>query len=227
MLGLGTNKLLKAYWWRPTGGPFNSLTGPVNFGDELGAVILRYLGFRVHRVPFAEAEYLLTGTMLDSAEVENPNLTVIGSGSGHTHKSEHNFNVLAVRGKLTADNLGVDVPLGDLGLLASVIWEKESPVYEIGVVRHCVDKDDYPFADIVIDATEPADTVVKKISSCRVVLSSSLHGCIVADSYGIPNMRIARDDVITGNWKWLDHETALTKPLKEVQDQLLDVLRQI
>ena len=45
-------------------------------------------------------------------------------------------------------------------------------------------------------------TVINKISSCRVVLSSSLHGLIVADSYGIPNMRIARDDVITGNWKW-------------------------
>lgn len=220
MLGLDTSKHINAYWWRPR-------TGPHNFGDELGAIILRKLGYKVHRTSFAKAEYLLTGTVLDPAEIKNPNATVIGSGSGYTHDAEHNFRVLAVRGKLTADCLKVDVPLGDLGLLASRIWVKQPAQYNIGVVRHYVDQDEYPFADIVIDATEPAEEVIKKISSCRVIMSSSLHGIIVADSYGIPNMRIARDDVITGDWKWLDHKSALVKPLNDVQDDLIEALRQI
>lgn len=217
MLGLDTNKQINAYWWRPR-------KGPHNFGDELGAIILRKLGLKVHRVAFADADYLLTGTMLDPAETKNPNATVIGTGSGYTHESEHNFNVLAVRGQMSANNLGVRVPLGDLGLLASRIWPKQPTRYNVGVVRHYVDHDDYPFADIVIDATEDAETVINKISSCRVILSSSLHGLIVADSYGIPNMRIARDDVISGNWKWMDYKTAFVKPLNEIQDDLIEVI---
>lgn len=221
MRGFGINKkTINAYWWRPS-------KGPHNFGDELGAIILRELGFKVKRVGFARADVLLTGTMLDTAENKNPNITVLGSGSGHTHEAEHNFKVLAVRGKLTADCLKVDVPLGDLGLLASRIWIKEPFKYDIGVVRHYVDDNEYPFADIVIDATEPAAEVVKKISSCRVIMSSSLHGIIVADSYGIPNMRIARDDVITGDWKWLDHKSALVRPLGDLQYDLLEAIAKL
>lgn len=218
MLGLGTNKTVRAYWWRPRKSPWN-------FGDELGAVILRHYGFTVKRVAFAKADVLLTGTMLDPAEIKNPNAIVIGTGSGYTHKSKHNFKVLAVRGKLTAKNLKAGkVALGDLGLLASRIWTKEPAKYNIGVVRHYVDDNKYPFADIVIDATEPVEQVIKKISSCRVIMSSSLHGVIIADSYGIPSMRIARDDVITGDWKWLDHKSALVKPLNDVQDDLIEAL---
>lgn len=220
MLGSDTNKTIYAYWWRPKRAPWN-------FGDELGAIILRKLGYKVRRVSFAKADVLLTGTMLDPAEVKNPNATIIGTGSGHTHTAEHNFNVLAVRGRLTANNLNVDVPLGDLGLLASRLWQRQPAKYNIGVVRHYVDDNEYPFADIVIDATEPVDEVIKKISSCRVILSSSLHGIIVADSYGIPNMRLARDDVITGDWKWMDHKTALVKPVNDIQDELLEAIAKL
>lgn len=214
-------KTINAYWWRPR-------KGPHNFGDELGAVILRKLGYKVKRVAFKDADVLLTGTMLDPAENKNPTAMVLGTGSGHTHEAQHKFKVLAVRGNLTADVLGLEnAVLGDLGLLSSRIWHKELAQYDIGVVRHYVDKDEYPFADIVIDATEPVEQVIKKISSCRVIMSSSLHGIIVADSYGIPNMRIARDDVITGDWKWLDHKSALIKPVADVQDDLLKAMGQL
>lgn len=214
-------KTINAYWWRPRSKPWN-------FGDELGSIILRHHGFKVKRVALAKADYVLTGTVLDTAEIINPQVAVIGSGAGHSHEVDHTFRVLAVRGKLTADVLGIDnVVLGDLGLLASRIWAKEPARHDIGVVRHYVDNNNYPFADIVIDATEPAEEVVKKISSCRTIMSSSLHGIIVADSYGIPNMRIARDDVITGDWKWLDHKSALIKPINDIQDELIGVLERL
>ena len=220
MLGLDTNKTINAWWWRPNKKPYN-------FGDELGAIILTELGYKVRRVAMPKADVLLTGTILDIAEQENPDVTVVGAGSGYTHEPEQNFNLLAVRGKLTAINMLADVPCGDLGLLASRIWTKEPTRYNIGVVRHFVDQDEYPFADIVIDATEDAETVIKKISSCKVILSSSLHGLIIADSYGIPNMRIARDDVISGNWKWMDYKTAFVKPLDEIQNDLLEAIAQL
>lgn len=217
MLGSDTNKTINAWWWRTNKKPYN-------FGDELGALILTKLGYKVRRVALSKADVVIIGTILDIAETQNPNVTVLGAGSGHSHESEHNFYSLAVRGKLTALNLKTDAVLGDVGLLASRIWTKSPARYNIGVVRHYVDKDDYPFADIVIDATEDAETVIKKISSCRVILSSSLHGLIIADSYGIPNMRIARDDVISGNWKWMDYKTAFVKPLNEIQDDLLEAI---
>lgn len=220
MLGSDTNRVIKAYWWRPRSKPYN-------FGDELGAIILTKLGYKVRRVALAKADVILTGTMVDSAETKNPTATLIGTGSGHAHESDHNFNVLAARGQLTASNLGVQVPLGDLGLLASRIWPKQPTKYNVGIVRHYVDTDDYGFGDVIIDASAPAEQVIKQISACRVILSSSLHGLIVADSYGIPNMRIARDDVITGNYKWMDYKTAFVKPLNEIQDDLLEALGQL
>jgi pyruvyltransferase len=197
---------------------------PYNFGDELGAIILRKLGYTVRRVALAKADVVLTGTILDMAETVKPDVIVVGAGSGYTHEAQHYFTTLAVRGKLTNDTLKTDAVTGDLGLLASRIWPKAPAKYNIGVVRHFVDTDDYPFADIVINANEDPETVIEKISSCRVILSSSLHGLIVADSYGIPNMRIARDDVITGNWKWLDYKTAFVRPLSEIQDDLIEAI---
>lgn len=211
---------IKAYWWRPHRRPFN-------FGDELGAVILRHLGYKVRRTALAKAEVLLTGTMVDTAESINPFITVLGSGGGYSHTAIHDFNILAVRGRLTAENLGADCVLGDLGLLASRVWPKQPFKYNVGVVRHYVDTDDYPYADIVIDAAGDAAEIVKLISQCRVILSSSLHGLIVADSYGIPAMRIANDAVITGNWKWLDYKSALIKPICEIQDDLLEAIAQL
>lgn len=213
-------KTIKAYWWRPRSKPYN-------FGDELGAIILRKLGYKVQRVALAKADVVLTGTILDMAEKVKPDVTVLGAGSGYTHEAVHHFTTLAVRGKLTNDTLKKDVIMGDLGLLASRIWPKSPAKYNIGVVRHFVDTDDYPYADIVINASDPAETVIAQISSCRVILSSSLHGLIVADSYGIPNMRISRDDVITGNWKWLDYKTAFVLPLDVIQDQLLEAVAKL
>jgi pyruvyltransferase len=217
MAGLDTNKIIYAYWWRPNKRPYN-------FGDELGAIILRKLGYDVRRVALAKADVVLTGTILDMAETVNPGVTVIGAGAGYTHEAVHDFTTLAVRGKLTNDTLKTNAVMGDLGLLASRLWPKRPAKYNIGVVRHFVDKDKYPYADIVINANEDPETVIRKISQCRVILSSSLHGLIVADSYGIPNMRIARDDVITGNWKWLDYKTAFVLPLAEIQDQLIEAI---
>src|SRR5687767_6624948 len=150
-------KTIYAYWWRPRKAPYN-------FGDELGATILRKLGFTVRRVPFTKADVLLTGTVLDSAESKAPGAIVLGAGSGYSHKAKHNFKILAVRGKLTARALraGKKVVLGDLGLLASRIWVKEPVKYNIGVVRHYVDDNKYPFADVVIDATEKPVDVINK-----------------------------------------------------------------
>ncbi|MFE4519995.1 hypothetical protein ACFRMQ_38215 [Kitasatospora sp. NPDC056783] len=68
--------------------------------------------------------------------------------------------------------------------------------------------------------------MVAAIGRCATIVSSSLHGLIVAQSYGIPAMRIHEARVIGGNFKWADYATALTRPVEEIQRELVAALLQ-
>jgi pyruvyltransferase len=54
---------------------------------------------------------------------------------------------------------------------------------------------------------------VREITSCEFILSSSLHGLVVADSYGIPNQWVepAAED-IHNTFKFYDYYSALELP---------------
>lgn len=55
---------------------------------------------------------------------------------------------------------------------------------------------------------EPLE-VIREIAECRYILSSSLHGLIVADSLGIPNMHIVFGDRLLGDgYKFDDYYSA-------------------
>ena len=205
---------IKAWWWRPR--------KRKNFGDEISALMLKKMGYKVKRVALEKADLVLGGTIMDTVDKRaKDGVAIWGAGVAWEHEAENRFNILAMRGKLSANTYGVDVPLGDPGLLTSLFYARDVPKYDIGVVRHYVDKEEYPWADIVIDATEPVETVIRKISQCRTICSSSLHGVIVANSFGIPAMRIYNEEVISGNVKWNDYQTALTQGIAQVQVQLV------
>lgn len=116
-----------------------------------------------------------------------------------------NIKVSCVRGELTRKrlekSLGIklNVPTGDGGLLASyLITGKIQKKYKVGIIPHFRERDEERFKElwrnynnaIMIDLTEEPLSVVKKISQCEFILSSALHGLIVADSFGIPNVRL-------------------------------------
>lgn len=120
------------------------------------------------------------------------------------------LDVRCVRGKLTlaalhalgfvADDQGIS--LGDPGLLFPCLLnglvEKK---YDIGIVPHYMDKDiGYRLSCALeksgvrvcfVDVTSK-DTldVVRAIGSCEKILSSSLHGLVTADAFGIPNRHV-------------------------------------
>lgn len=208
---------IKAWWWRPRKGK--------NFGDEIGALMLKKMGYKVKRVALEKADFAILGTVLGTVSERAADGCVLwGVGDSWENEVENRFDVAAVRGRLTANNLGVDTVLGDPGLLVSRFYPKQPPRYNVGVVRHYVDDREYPWADIVIDAMEPVEDVINKISSCRTIISSSLHGIIVADSYGIPTMRIYHPDVISGDFKWMDYQSAFDRPLVQIQDELIGAI---
>lgn len=132
-------------------------------------------------------------------------------------------HIHALRGKLTLkrmeSQLGkrLDVPTGDGGLLAQK-WlgyfpEKE---YEVGIIPHFKEQH-HPMVKALlenydaafIDLTQEPKKVVEEIGKCKYVISSSLHGMIVADSFHVPNIHITLANSMFGDGnKFADYLSA-------------------
>jgi pyruvyltransferase len=134
---------------------------------------------------------------------------IVVLGSGFKYEPEkcqflRTMDFKIVRGKLTEqilrknDLINQDIMLGDLGLLSSYLFNTKSDAkYLIGIIPHHDDLDSPVFYDIYkkyrkecifINVRHEPEKVIKEISSCKNIASSSLHGLIVADSFGIPNL---------------------------------------
>lgn len=121
------------------------------------------------------------------------------------------LEVVATRGRLTADIMrraGVlpsddEIVYGDPGLLYPMLLGDDVPMkrYDVGVVPHFMDRvigseiaaflSDKGYNAKVIDVGQKDPlNAVREISACHTILSSSLHGLIVADALGIPNRQI-------------------------------------
>ena len=105
--------------------------------------------------------------------------------------------VAAVRGPLTVALLEIAVPLGDPGLLVSDLLDsRPEPDGRIGIVLHHSQTMPADLASAVardarfrvIDvADEDHMGVVAAIAACAHVYSSSLHGLILANAFGVPS----------------------------------------
>jgi hypothetical protein len=78
--------------------------------------------------------------------------------------------------------------LGDPVLLVTDWVRQWGAKYDLGIVPHWSDTElrkrfNYGF---YIDVSKPPEEVVAKIAKCKRIISSSLHGIVVADAYGIP-----------------------------------------
>ena len=132
----------------------------------------------------------------------------------------------AVRGKLTQEKaeeiLGKEIhPVyGDAGILASELVSTELPIekkYKWGIIPHFVDKGHSAVEKLsenlenstVIDVGSHPKDVIREIAQCEYILSSSMHGLIIADSFNIPNHHIVISDKVTGdNFKFRDYYSA-------------------
>jgi pyruvyltransferase len=126
----------------------------------------------------------------------------------------------AVRGKRTRDLLGsilgrtLNCPLGDPAVLLPLYYTpKPQKQYRLGIVPHYIDKQEVSFKNLlastnakVIDVELPVEEFLNELTECEVILSSSLHGLILSDSYNIPNVWVRfSDKIIGGDFKFLDY----------------------
>jgi len=126
--------------------------------------------------------------------------------------------ILAVRGPLTRNEFklkGIECPdiYGDPALLFPLIWNKtKTKTHKVGIIPHYVDIDNPIIKQLeergfkIIDICSGITEFLEDLLSVEMVLSSSLHGLIAADAYGIPNSRIIfSDKVFGGHFKFIDY----------------------
>lgn len=133
------------------------------------------------------------------------------------------LDIRALRGPATEKKLGVRAKVhGDPALLASLIWPSKSiKTHQLGIVPHYTDMNSPKLAALmeqfpdakVISVENEISQVIREISSCEVIFSSSLHGLIVADSFSIPNYRLILEGHLTGgDFKFMDYADGIGRP---------------
>jgi pyruvyltransferase len=147
-----------------------------------------------------------------------PGDVVWGTGSQHPEQRPASaaIDVRAVRGPLTRRNLldaGVACPevYGDPALLLPAVLPRARarPHYRLGVVPHYQDKPRVRIDDPavrVLDIQGSLEPFLDELLACERVVSSSLHGVVFAEAYGIPahELRIG-DDVRGADHKFTDY----------------------
>ena len=201
---------IAAFWcWSP------------NFGDALGPWLIERMTGKKVVYAAGEREYehhVTAGSILNWS---NKHSTVWGAGLGSIFDNVvQPHEIRAVRGPLSrfrAQTCDVQCPAvyGDPALvLPRFIPPAGSKRKKVGIVAHYVDMfricENYsihPDAPIkIIDARSSVDVFVEEVTSCEFIVSSSLHGLIVADAYGIPNLWAQFGDSLGGDGtKFWDH----------------------
>lgn len=147
-------------------------------------------------------------------------------GSGIIEEGKHLLSlpkkVHSVRGPLTRQELmtkGIECPeiYGDPALLISRYYRPSfEKKYKLGIIPHYTDVDNPALSDfcrkhpevLIIKMQDYNDwhDVPREICSCSRIISSSLHGLIIADSYRVPSAWARFSDKIQGgNFKYVDY----------------------
>lgn len=218
-------KILVNFWIPPY-----SILGRYNFGDDLNLFLIEKIsGKRV--IPYRysiigklgkKKNYLCIGSILNV--LPNQQTEVWGSGvlSDQLSLPARPVKVNAVRGPLTRQYLiekGVECPevYGDPAILLPGYFQPRTTIkkYKLGVIPHYKDKD-----QLVVKQYERSKDIqvldminygscqefIDRICSCEYIISSSLHGIIIADAYNIPNLWVEFSDNVQGaGFKFRDY----------------------
>ena len=203
---------------------------PRNFGDWITPYLFERLSGRAprHRRPeqLEPGERVLFGAGSILRHLRRPGVAVVwGSGIiAGTDRFAAPLRTHAVRGPLTRARmraLGYPCPAvyGDPGLLLPRVHRPApGPRFRLGLIPHFADLPaiaarPLPEGWTLIDVTRPVEAVADAIAACERTVSSSLHGIIVSQAYGVPCAWIAAQAKLHGDGtKFLDHYAALGRP---------------
>lgn len=186
---------LRLFWWQ----------GVPNFGDALSALIVAHVaGREVVHAGAASCEMLAIGSLLQvirrkhgKPRADGVRPWIWGAGLLRAVPADFldNVQVALLRGPVTAAILGVKTNrFGDPGLLVpAILGDLPERRDRIGLMVHHSQLDDSALAALIaaepalelIDVRDDARDVCRRVASCAHVITSSLHGLIVADACGV------------------------------------------
>jgi hypothetical protein len=200
---------------------FGDAINPFLFGKITGCPIIRC------ESPLNRPHVVGIGSIANWA---NRQSTVIGSGlANKDDKINPNCHLRLLRGPITADIARAcgnksNFFLGDPVLaLPSVGNFKRVKTCEIGIVPHYVDYEatlslfeNSTLPVKIIDIKKPIKEFISDVVSCKRVISSSLHGLILADAFGIPNIKTTISTSILGDGtKFLDYFLSVKRDYRD------------
>ena len=227
------------YWWQPPG-------GWINIGDEISPLTLNHTtGRNIVHASLENCDGIAIGSVFLPRKAAKRKratpLFIWGSGTLVPQPADYDslsVIIAALRGPHTRGQIAncPDVPFGDPGLFVRVMWPAGERVPgRIGVVPHHSllkhAKTRGLRAGIgdtaLLDMTSPdiAGTL-RQLSECSMIISSSLHGLIFADAYGIPSLfwnELGADN----EWKYRDYFDGVGRPdfIGLTAVQILDVIK--
>jgi pyruvyltransferase len=220
------NGAIPLTWWANT----------PNFGDLLSPYLVKKLtslpvslvgpnASGIKRLnPFVQDKfsYLAIGSIISRA---NSKSVVWGSGAFGTENekslSKH-ATYLAVRGPLTRNLLrihGINCPAvyGDPALLIPRVFNPSvQKKYKVGVILRWAEKD-WNNVSVSDDlkkiylGTDDIEGTLLQILQCENIVSSSLHGIILADAYGIPSAWLSSETPKGLEFKFYDYFLSVNK----------------
>jgi hypothetical protein len=204
--------VIPTFWW----------DGHPNFGDDMTPWLLpRYGVLPLHRMP-RQARLAGAGSILEFLPGEFSGAIW---GSGLMNEERHPLpeaRTLALRGHLTRQLVGARgaVALGDPGILASRHIARPAKRWDVGLVPHGHHRQHSDFLALaqagggrvrVINVHQPAVRAVREIAACGAIITTSLHGLVTADTFGIPAVWSTLEPPLGGgDFKFRDYESVVT-----------------
>lgn len=169
-------------------------------------------GLRKYVLPW-EKNLLAVGSILSYG---NSHSKIWGSGFMNETDSFYGGDVFAVRGRLSEKKImkmgGEQCRVyGDPAMLLPLLYNpKVEKKYEMGIIPHWKEFDyfynKYSEKYHVINLKRfDVESIICEILSCEKILSTSLHGIIVAHVYGIPALWIKHSSINTDGFKFMDY----------------------
>lgn len=210
-----------------------------NLGDELNFYLIKALtSYKIFNYADLYVKprmnFCCIGSIIDS-DMLNKDSIIWGTGAieGIKKIGFHPRKICAVRGKLTREYLisqGIDCPAvyGDPALLTPLVYNpRVKKKYVMGIIPHYVDMNN-PLVTYLQNLLPGRISVIKmqgyndwhevidEIKQCDFVISSSLHGLILADAYQVPNVWIEFSDKVYGKgFKFKDYFSAVHRDTKD------------
>ena len=227
------------YWWR----------NEPNFGDALSPLVTAWVsGAEVSWANHTQCDMVALGSILQGLRKHHQTPRPDGSqpfvwGTGVMFpvggEFVKNVRIQLLRGPLTASMIGVSARrFGDPGLLAREALGLGEVTRDdrIALIPHRNLVDDPLLAEVLrlepalklVDPRGPVEEVVRQIASAAHVISSSLHGLIVADSYGVANTWLDPRGIHgAAHFKFYDYAAGVERPLSPpiMLDEVPDYVR--